>query len=804
MDATIENTEFLDFLNTTQSGAAHNSVGISFESFLSSLIFSLVYCSLQVLIFTYLRTRFKEFYQPLCYCLPESIRTPPLSDHLLAWAKPIVYTPIGTFYRLGLDSYYFLRFMYTLLILFVGMACLNIPVLIPVNFCGGDELTKGIVRGLDRISTSNISSRNTNKYMFHFGMAIFVILWFHYVLIYEMKSCVEERQKHLVLSSKVQYKRASLSTVLLENIPHDLMDESAIEQFFATLPGGVKKVWPILDYRNVEALVQKYEKYRSLLEELELNIIKDKTQNRVNHATKYFYEPFELFGFECTVPGICKVVDPYDHTAGQMLLLGELILAKQRELKSVKLRSSKINKAFVQFNKISTAYLARQLLLTRNPKGMTVTLMEMTPDDVIWKNIVRSDQTASNVIWNAAMFFVSILIIVCWVVPVAFVGSISQLPYLTALIPTISWLNGLPDFLTAFIAGILPTIVLTLLTSVALQIFKVVGCKRGKIVGSSLELSLQSWVFVFLFFHLFIVITISSGFIVVLERFLLNPSAIPAMVAQDFPKASNFFFSFFILKGLTCFGNSLLQFGRFSSDLCMDKLIDKTPREKLHRRMSIPQPSWGLTYPTYSVYGSIGLVYSVISPLILVFCCINFLLDLLSYKYCLLYVYNYKNSSETGGKIYSIALRQLYAGVYSLEVFLIGLFFIVKDDKGENTCFLLGIMMVIVLVLTICVHISINNQYDKSLSVVPLELFEELDREIKFEHDFDTASIFCHPSLRFDPRKQVVWIPKDPHGHSDRERQKLELLGLKVFDQGCTISSRGRLEILMSPPDYVF
>ncbi|KAH3662195.1 hypothetical protein OGAPHI_005443 [Ogataea philodendri] len=736
--------------------------------------------------------------------MPEELRTEPLSDDLFAWANPIVHQPIGSFYKLGLDSYYFLRFMYTLLILFVGLACLNIPILIPVNFLGGDELTKGTVRGLDKISTSNISAHNTNKYMFHFGLALFVILWFHYVLVYELKDCVKEKQRNLLLSAKVDAKREAMATILLENVPNELKNEEALSALFEAIPGGVKKIWPVLDYRELEKLVVQYEKYRTLLEELEINIIRDKTIKRPKYARKNFYEPIQFCGIQWTIPGLCKVVDAYDHTAGQMLLLGEHIIEKQHELRRTKISESKLSKVFVQFNQVSSAYLARQILLTGSPGNMTCSSIEIDPDNIIWQNLVDSDQPIPKTIWNAAMFFVSILIIICWVVPVAFVGSISQLPYLTALIPTISWLNGLPEFITAFIAGILPTIVLTFLTSVAMYIFEIVGHKRGQLLRPSLQLSLQNWVFVFLFFHLFIVITISSGIIVVLERFLINPSAIPAMVAQDFPKASNFFFSFFILKGLTCFGNSLLQFGRFLNDVCVGSLFDKTPRQQLMRRMNIPSVSWGLTYPTYSVYGSIGLVYSVISPLILVFCCINFLLDLLSYKFCLLYVFRCKNDSETGGKIYTIALRQLYAGIYSLEVFLIGLFFIVKDDNGENTCFMLGVMMVIVLVITIWAHVTLNQQYDKCLDVLPLEMFQELDCASKAQHDIDTASLFCHPCLRFDPCKQVIWIPKDSYGYSEIEKEKLEILGLRVFDQGCTIDSRGEIKILVSPPDFIF
>ncbi|VEU24252.1 DEKNAAC105321 [Brettanomyces naardenensis] len=447
--------------------------------------------------------------------------------------------------------------------------------------------------------------------------------------------------------------------------------------------------------------------------------------------------------------------------------------------------------------------------MLQGKEEMNSRLIQTDPEDIIWSNLMRKDQGKVYLkIREASTFILYILIIMCWVVPVAMVGSISQLPYLTALIPTISWLNKLPNLIKGFIAGILPTVILAFLTSFAMQIFQFLSRRGNQLTGSFIEMHLQKWIFIFLHFHLFIVITISSGFIVVLENIVYNPTSVPSMVAKDLPKASNFFFSFFIYRGLNLFGNGLLQFYRFITEVIIFPLInDRTPRQMNERRVKYRRliPYWSQTYPTFSVYGSIGLVYSVISPLVLLFCCINFLLDLFTYKYLLSYTFGTVNRSETYGKLYPMAWRQLYAGIYSLEIFIMGLLFLVKDDHDNNTCFVLGILMTIVLCLTIWAHVSVNRRYEYGINMIEYEEVSKEDERVddeKVEDEESTMSLrllYLHPSYRFKVSEQAVWIPRDCEGICEIEAERLEQRGIKIRIDGCRMDRLGNLMLETDP-----
>ena len=58
--------------------------------------------------------------------------------------------------------------------------------------------------------------------------------------------------------------------------------------------------------------------------------------------------------------------------------------------------------------------------------------------------------------------FVTVMIIF-WAIPVAFVGSISNINYLTNKLPWLDWINDIPPVILGAITGLLPSILLALL-----------------------------------------------------------------------------------------------------------------------------------------------------------------------------------------------------------------------------------------------------------------------------------------------------------------------------------------------------
>ena len=76
----------------------------------------------------------------------------------------------------GLDAYLFLRYLITLLKIFVPLAVVILPVIVPLNLTAGRGAQSG-VSGLDQLSWTNVSPAYTNRYWAHLVIVILVVVW---------------------------------------------------------------------------------------------------------------------------------------------------------------------------------------------------------------------------------------------------------------------------------------------------------------------------------------------------------------------------------------------------------------------------------------------------------------------------------------------------------------------------------------------------------------------------------------------------------------------------------------------------
>lgn len=123
-----------------------------------------------------------------------------------------------------------------------------------------------------------------------------------------------------------------------------------------------------------------------------------------------------------------------------------------------------------------------------------------------------------------------------------------------------------------------------------------------------------------------------------------------------------------------------------------------------------------------------GLIYSVISPLILVFCIVTFGLFWIVYRYNTLYVTKFR--LDTGGLLFPKAVNQLFTGLYVMELCLIGLFFLVRDvDQYGNAvgtpCKGQAIVMIVVLIGTIIFQWLLNASFSPLFRYLPITLEDE-------------------------------------------------------------------------------
>jgi hypothetical protein len=157
---------------------------------------------------------------------------------------------------------------------------------------------------------------------------------------------------------------------------------------------------------------------------------------------------------------IGKKVDSIDYYSNQIKELLPKIQAAQR---SHLARQEKLMSAvFIEFETMAAAQSAASHNQHRKPTYDPVARqMGVLPQETIWKNLGISAK--SRFLRKLlATIFISLLILF-WSIPVALVGIISNVPYLTENVPFLSWINSIPPVILGVVTGLLPTILLAVL-----------------------------------------------------------------------------------------------------------------------------------------------------------------------------------------------------------------------------------------------------------------------------------------------------------------------------------------------------
>ncbi|KAJ8126892.1 hypothetical protein O1611_g6746 [Lasiodiplodia mahajangana] len=379
--------------------------------------------------------------------------------------------------------------------------------------------------------------------------------------------------------------------------------------------------------------------------------------------------------------------------------------------------------AFIQFNHQVAAHMACQSVIHHVPKHMAPRVVEISPNDVIWDNMALS--WWSEWLRTAIVIAVVAGMIILWAFPVAFTGSISQL---NSLINTFPWLGFLAKNPTVWkvataVAGVLPAILLALLLWLVPVVMDLLAGFKGAKTGTQKTEAVQQFYFAFLFVQVFLIVSLASGVVAILEGVLNDPTSVTDLLAKKLPSAANYFFSYMILQALSASSGTLLQIGALINWYLISRVFNSTARNKWTTNTTLPNVKWGSYFPVYTNFACIALVYSVITPIISIFAIITFSLLWIANKYSMLYVN--RLSIDTGGVLYPRALNQTFTGLYVMEVALIGLFFIQEDGKGVHACTPQAVIMIVVTILTALYQLLLNMSFGPMLRYLPITFEDE-------------------------------------------------------------------------------
>ncbi|KAM3511685.1 hypothetical protein MY11210_004642 [Beauveria gryllotalpidicola] len=429
-----------------------------------------------------------------------------------------------------------------------------------------------------------------------------------------------------------------------------------------------------------------------------------------------------LFG----VPGITKKVDTIYYCRKELARLNLEIEDDQKHPERYPLMSS----AFVQFNHQVAAHMACQSAVHHIPRYMAPRIIEISPRDVVWDNMAISW-------WGEGLRAFIVIGTVCtmaflWAIPVAWTAAVSQLDQ---LIQDNKWLGFLKanhdvENLAKMIAGVLPAALLALLLVLVPLILNFLAGIRGAKTGTQKAEFVQFFYFVFLFLQVFLVVSIASFFAASLDKFVVNireqlssVQRVLDLLANNLPKAANYFFSYMILQALTTSSGTLLQIASLLFWFIIGPMFDSTARNKWARNTNLNNVQWGAFFPVYTNFACIAIFYCIISPLISIFAIVTFGLLWLAQRYAMVYVYRLEH--DTGGVLYPRAINQTFTGLYFMQLCMAGLFFIVKDQDDQNPCITHGAIMLVVMILTMIYQYLLNQSFSPLFRYLPITYEDE-------------------------------------------------------------------------------
>ncbi|KAA8893826.1 hypothetical protein FN846DRAFT_474368 [Sphaerosporella brunnea] len=769
--------------NDKNIGSARNTTT---SAFVSTLIVNLIIFGVFALIFIVLRRSNRRIYAPRTYvgAVEKWRRLRILDDNgdgyadevegvsgfsgLVGWVKGVWSIPDETVLRTnGLDGYFFLRYLRKAqLLCFVGCV-ITWPILFPVNATGG-----GGQQGLDMLSQSNIAqtSQNTKRLYAHVFLGWIFYGFVLFTVYRELIFYTTTKQAYML--SPIYSTRISARTLLIQTVPMQYMNETALRRTFE----HVKRVWITADTTELDKLVEERDEIAMKLEAAEVALIKMADKARAKQGGEAPKDNSEDVDAESGSVAAAWVPRDKRPTHKLKFLVGEKVdtidwcRTKLGELnpKIAEMQESyrngeakKLSSVFIEFNTQSAAQVALQTLAHQKPLHMAPRYIGLTPEEIIWSNmkLLWWERLVKFAITTAFV----VALVIFWSIPVAVVGAISQINYLTEQLPWLGFINKIPEVVLGVITGLLPSVMLAVLMALLPIVLRLMAKISGLPSASLIELRVQNSYFLFQVVQVFLVTTMTSAASAAVPRIAKDPSLVISLLSSSIPKASNFYIAFMILQGLALSSGALVQLAGFVLYKVLGMLLDNTPRKMYNRWSSLSGLGWGTVFPVYTNMCVIALTYALIAPLVMGFATVGLGLLYFAYRYNFLFVYNV--NINTNGMVYPRALYQTLTGVYLGEICLIGLFAIRKEPGPV-------VLQVMFLIFTILFHITLDNAVAPLLKFLPKNLQVEEEALLSLENGHPepkNTTISERPVIAegSDGKNMPSAVDADGDGHAD-------------------------------------
>ncbi|KAL3844441.1 hypothetical protein ACJIZ3_001844 [Penstemon smallii] len=638
----------------------------------------------------------------------------------------------------GLDSAVFLR-IYTLgLKIFGPIAIAALLVLIPVNVSGGTLFFLRrdlVVSDIDKLSISNIRPKSY-KFFIHISMEYLFTFWVCYMLYKEYDRVASMRLNFLAS----QGKRAEQFTVLVRNVPHvsGRSISDSVETFFQrNHPDRYLCHQAVYNANKFARLVRKRNRLQNWLDYNQLKFER--------HSEK---RPTRRIGFL----GLWgERVDSIDFYKEQIKNLDtKLTMERQKILKDPK---SVMSAAFVSFNSRWGAAVCAQTQQSKNPT-LWLTNWAPEPRDIYWKNLAIPFLSLSmrKLVISLSVF----ALVFFYMIPIAFVQSLANLEGLEKvapfLRPLIEW-----SFVKSFLQGFLPGLALKLFLYILPTLLMIMSKIEGHVAVSVLERRAAAKYYYFMLVNVFLGSIVTGTAFQQLHAFLhQSPTQIPRNIGVSIPMKATFFITYIMIDGWAGIAGEILRLKPLVIFHLKNMFIVKTERD-LDKAMDPGGVDFPETLPSLQLYFLLGIVYMVVTPILLPFILVFFALAYFVYRHQVINVYN--QQYESAAAFWPHVHGRIIASLLISQLLLLGL---LSTKRAANSTPLL----VALPILTLTFHKYCKNRFEPAFRKYPLEEAMSKDTQDRAsESDIDLkaylADAYLHPIFHSFEEVELVEVRVD-------------------------------------------
>lgn len=585
----------------------------------------------------------------------------------------------------GIEALLFDRYLRFLLVIFSSSAVVITPTFTAFNYlCGSLDSSVDL---LTRMSWSNLSPHSPKFYWFY---ALFIPSFSSYLLFMIAREL--ERTKILGRSAIISQEQSPSPKFWLAvtELPSFLRHEAALRSHLGRWNDYITDILILPKQKVQDRLVHKQEELIRVIERHETSFIRKMTRHRKTNdqndlrarlEQRHSRSTFKPVWFRGCLARLRNACLPYNYQP--LHLLYELLLNTYSTIQGQRQVGAAVpgENALVSFNEAS---FARALSFEQDLLGLRFQYLGSELSHIETSHI-RSNSFIGQIRFEGFNLGIMTLILI-WTAPVGASGALSRLSEICSLLRHDL---SLPIWLGGFLQGVAPQVITSILMSSFPYFLRLLTARKRLVTMEESQNSTQLFYFWFLFSQMVVTTSISSGLVpAIVQVGKTGIVTLPRILAQDLPQAGIYFLSYIMIEAIGEARSSLFRIPTIIK-LYFDR-GDKTPREQVDALYGIHSTIiWGETYPLYATLANIGtrvvedyepklthigLIYALLTPLILPICTLCFCLLLLCARYKMRYTAFIP--FETGGRLYFSAISSLFCGILTSELCFLGLFFL--------------------------------------------------------------------------------------------------------------------------------